>query len=299
MKNIHSVLALLTLGSFTSVVSAGIYSGPSDTTNAIDPAIASTDSRFTEWADAIDSTRTSFAPGGSTTIDQTGGVNSLGDLSAAQIAAGDSPGVLTATFPTGIRNGIGSDFAVFENAGEFFSSPFRFAEFAYVEVSSNGIQFAQFPSISMNLEGDLITDFGRSFAGVDTTNVFNLAGKQAGGFGTPFDLDDLLTETSVVDGIVDLDNIQFVRLIDIPGDGSFLDSLGNPILDPWQTSGGTGGFDFSLGPGQGVGVINAISIPEPSGLPVVGFLLVVGLQRRQNRFLSNTLAPFDSRWRST
>ncbi|MEM8910907.1 MAG: PEP-CTERM sorting domain-containing protein [Planctomycetota bacterium] len=261
---------------------AGIYSGPTDTTNPIDGAIVSGDSRFVQWADTIDETRTMFGPEGSPSIDQTGGFNSLGDLSAGEIAGGDSPGFLTVTFPTGIRNGFGADFAVFENFGAFFSEPFRFAELAYVEVSTNGTDFARFPSISTNTESDLNTDFGRGFAGVDVTNVFNLAGKHEDGFGTPFDLANLIADPLVSNGSLNLDDIQFVRLVDIPGSGDFLDSQGNGILDPWLTS-GTGGFDFRLGEGLGVGVINAVAIPEPGPFVVIAAFGWVALFKRRNR----------------
>ncbi|MEM6364021.1 MAG: PEP-CTERM sorting domain-containing protein [Planctomycetota bacterium] len=263
-----------------SLSNAGIYSGPTDTSNAIDPAIASNDSRFFEWADAIDASRTMFAPNGSTMIDQTGGFNSLGDLDSTQIGNGDLPGFLTVTFPSGIFNGAGTDFAIFENGGAFFTEPFRFAELAYVEVSTNGADFARFPSIATNLESDLNIGFGRGFAGVDVTNVFNLAGKHEAGFGTPFDLDDLLSDPLVLGGQLDLNDIQFVRIVDIPGDGSFLDSQSNPILDPWTTGGGLGGFDFALGVGSGVGVFNAVAIPEPSGFVAIATVCVFAFRKR-------------------
>lgn len=248
-----------------------IYSGPTETGHAIDPAIPAGDSRFVEWANYIDPDRTYFAPRGSTEINQTGGFNSLGDLDATEIARGDSPGFLTVTFPTGIRNGVGHDFAVFENGFTLGTNangvPGLFAEFAYVEVSTNGFDFARFPSISLNTSP--IAGSG-AFSGWDVTKVYNLAGKHAGGFGTPFDLDDLLDDPLVLSGLVNLTDIQFLKLVDIPGNGSFLDSQGNPILDAWLTSGSSGGFDFRLGVGLGVGVLN--SVPEPSSL----ILLMVG-----------------------
>lgn len=270
---------LLTLLAATAPAVAGPYSGPTDTSHPIDPAIPADSPLFIEWADAIDPALTQFAPEGSTDIDPIG-LNSLGDLSSDQIAAGVEPGFLTVTFPSGIQNGPGADFAVFENGGAFFDEPLRFAELAYVEVSTNGADFARFPSVSLNTEADLFVGFGRGFAGVDVTNVYNLAGKHEDGFGTPLDLDDIANNPLVTSGQVDLANIQFVRLVDIPGDGSFRDSQDNPILDPWTTV-GSGGFDFRLPPGQGVGVINAI-VPEPSG----GALLLAGvaacLGRRRN-----------------
>ncbi len=272
------LLAGLTLVMPDAIASAGTYSGPTDAGHAIDPAIASDSPLFVEWANAIEPNRTYFAPRGSISITDTG-FNSLGDLDADQIAAGDSPGFLTVTFPTGIGNGAGHDFAVFENGFVFPSSPYLFAELAYVEVSSNGTDFARFPSISTNT--DWQGSFGRSFAGYDSTNVYNLAGKHAGGYGTPFDLDDLLSDDLVTGGAVDLDSIQYLKLVDIPGDGSFLDSLGNGILDNWLST-GAGGFDFRLPAGQGVGVINT-AVPEPGSLVLwaTGLATVLVLRRRR------------------
>ncbi|MBX2853267.1 MAG: PEP-CTERM sorting domain-containing protein [Phycisphaeraceae bacterium] len=260
----------------TTAVVAGPYSGPTDTTHAIDPAIASGSSVFQEWADAIDPTRTAFAPNGSTSIDQVGGINSLGDLDESQINNGDPVGFLTVTFPNGIRNGSGADFAIFENGFIFPGDPYLNAELAYVEVSSNGTDFARFQSISTNtsFEGD----FGQGFGGFDTTNIYNLAGKHGAGFGTPFDLDDLLTDPLVIDGDVDLEDIQYVRLVDIPGNGAFLDSLDNPILDAWLTT-GTGGYDFALGEGSGVGVINAV--PEPTSAALLALAGMAVMRRRR------------------
>jgi len=242
-----------------------IYSGPTETSHFVDPAFVSNDPRFLEWANLIDSAQTAFAPRGSTVINQSGGFNSLGDLNTTEIASGSQPGVLTVRFPSGIRNGAGHDFAVFENGFVFPSEPNLFAELAFVEVSSDGTNYARFPSISTNLTW--AGTFGQSFGGFDTTKIFNLAGKHAGGFGTPFNLDDLASNGLVGSGLLDLNNIQYLKLVDIPGNGAYLDSLGNPILDTWLGSGTSGGFDFRLGTGVGVGVLNSIaSVPEPSSI---------------------------------
>jgi hypothetical protein len=80
----------------------------------------------------------------------------------------------------------------------------------------------------------------------------------------------------VLSGDIDLSNIQFVRLVDIPGNGAFTDSLGNPIYDNWLTS-GTGGFDFRLPPGQGVGVTH--NVPEPATAALI-LLSLLALRRR-------------------
>jgi hypothetical protein len=268
MKSSLPLAALLTAVLITTA-RAGLYSGPTDTTNAIDPAIPSNSPLFVEWADTIVPDLTYFAPRGSTAISATG-YNCLGDLDAAQIAAGASPGYLTVSFPTGIANGIGRDFAVFENGFGYGSPNGLFMDLAYVEVSTNGADFARFPSISTNTGP--VTGSG-AFAGFDTSNVFNLAGKHAAGYGTPFDLDGLLSDPLVIDGSVNLQNIQYVRLVDIPGNGGFLDSEGHPILDNWLTT-GTGGFDFRLPVGQGVGVVNAV--PEPAALVLLLTLALSG-----------------------
>src|SRR5436305_747845 len=99
LASISSVLLVA-----ASAARGGIYSGPTDTANAIDPAIPSASPLFIEWANAIDPTRTHFAPRGSTAISTTG-FSSLGDLDATEIANNVSPGYVTVTFPTAIRDG--------------------------------------------------------------------------------------------------------------------------------------------------------------------------------------------------
>ncbi|NEO58112.1 MAG: hypothetical protein F6K54_36690 [Okeania sp. SIO3B5] len=63
---------------------------------------------------------------------------------------------------------------------------------------------------------------------------------------------------SVTSGAVDINAIRFVRIVDIPGNGSFLDATGDPIFDPWPTAPPTatsGGFDLGA-----IGVINVIKL---------------------------------------
>jgi hypothetical protein len=151
-----------------------------------------------------------------------------------------------------------------------------FAEFAYVEVSTNGVDFARFPSLSLNTAP--VTGSG-AFAGFDVSNVNNLAGKHAAGFGTPFNLDDLTTNPLVVGGNVNLNNIRYVKLVDIPGNGAFKDSAGNGILDNWVTS-GSGGFDFRLPIGQGIGVINTVPETAPALILASALSLAIYLCRR-------------------
>lgn len=272
----NTILGLFTCTALGATAAAGIYSGPTDVAHPIDPAIPSNSPRFLEWANAIDASRTQFAPRGSSSISTTG-FNSLGDLNAAEIAAGNAPGFLTVTFPSGVRNGAGADFAVFENAFTFGSPNGLFLDLAYVEVSSNGVDFLRFPSISTN---SAPVQGSGAFAGYDTSNIYNLAGKHADSFGTPFDLAELAANPLVVGGTVNLSNIQYVKLVDIPGNGDFLDSMGNGILDNWLTS-GSGGFDFRLPAGRGVGVLHGVPEPAASSAFLAAAVLIAWQTRKR------------------
>lgn len=203
----------------------------------------------------------------------TGNVNdifSLGDLSREQINQTASPGQITLTFDEPIRNNNGYDFAVFENGllSEFTTPAGSaagqiLAELAYVEVSSNSEDFARFPAVSLTDQpGDL-------FSTIEMSNVYNLAGKHPNAYnictGTPFDLQDIATHPMVVSGLVDSNDIKYVRIVDIPGTGDFYDdavehidpntwpawdyySHNHPIFDAWNTSlvplHPSGGFDL-------------------------------------------------------
>lgn len=174
-------------------------------------------------------------------------------------------GSIVLGFEAPIYDGEGVDFAVFENG---FSDEFGlFAEFAYVEVSSDGVSFARFDAICLRTTSVL------PFEEVDPSDYYNLAGDQPTGLGTGFDLEELAQHPLVVSGDVDLDEIYYVRVVDVIGDGTTMDSLGNPIRDPYPTPFPNGGFDL-----DGVG---AIHVPEPD-LPVslgAGWLALLGLRR--------------------
>ncbi len=184
-------------------------------------------------------------------------VVSLGDLDTDEIADGCAPGQITLIFgdpsvpndPNHIRNVDGYDFVVFENA---FLSTYTgggsvagemFAELGYVEVSSDGINFTRFPSVS--LTSGLVGAYGT----IEISDVFNLVGKHpnAGNVctGTPFDLSEIADEPNVVSGLVDVNNISYVRIVDIPGSGSedfydeavkYIDPNSWPDWDYYSTS---------------------------------------------------------------
>ena len=215
---------------------------------------------------------------------------SLGELTAEQIAAAVMPGQITLTFDRPIQNGEGADFAVFENGFGFADTGKLFAELAFVEVSTNGVDFLRFPSLS--LTPDPLEPFGQ----LDPTQVYNLAGKHVNNgiilpdnqfiqasWGTPFDL-EVLTDIAQP-SLIDLNSINFVRIVDIPGNGAFVDSEGRPIYDPWLTTiPGSGGFDL-----EAVGVINAEAVPEPTSIVALSLAGVLGvsLRRSSNRAKSS------------
>lgn len=156
------------------------------------------------------------------------------------VSLGDG-GMATLTFAKPIRNGEGHDFCVFENG---FSD--TYLELAFVEVSSDGNRFVRFPSISLTQTDTQIDGFGS----LDATKIHNLAGKYRQGYGTPFDLEDLIDSVDI-----DLNNITHVRIIDVVGSINPLyaryDSQGNAINDLFNTPFSSGGFDLDA-----VGVIH-------------------------------------------
>lgn len=163
------------------------------------------------------------------------GVVSLGDGGSA-----------TLTFEGSIYNGVGADFAVFENGFD------AFLELAFVEVSSDGINFFRFPAYS-ETNTETQTD---GFGSTDATNIHNLAGKYVNSYGTPFDLEDLQGI-----GGLNIDAISHVKIIDVVGAINPLyatyDYLGRAINDPYPTPFPSSGFDLDA-----VGVIHLI----PTGI---------------------------------
>ncbi len=154
-----------------------------------------------------------------------------GDSTAAVVSLGNG-GQITLLFDPPITDGDSWDLAVFENA---FAD--TYLELGFVEVSSDGVHFQRFDSAFRSP--------GAACAGCSgtATNIGGLAGKYVVGQGTPFDLSTLRNFPLVRAGTVDLAAIRQVRLVDIVGDLSTLDSFGRPITDP-LSSAGTSGFDL-------------------------------------------------------
>lgn len=156
------------------------------------------------------------------------------------VSLGDG-GEAIVSFPIYINDQLGVDFAVFENS---FSD--NYMELAHVEVSSDGIHFFRFPSVSEQPTSNQLTNFTYS----DCRMVNNLAGKYRAGFGTPFDLADLSDNP-----LLNKQAITHVKLIDAVGSiDSFYgttDANGTLINDAFPTPFASGGFDLDA-----VGIIN-------------------------------------------
>ncbi len=191
-------------------------------------------------------------------------------------------GSLVLTFAAAMRDGPGPDFAVFENgfveaadwtgtSREGATNDFTFAELAFVEVATTPDAWARFPSVYLNrdeLFGPVPDNGENRFSSQDATRIDGLAGKHTLDYGTPFDLAALADLPAVTNGSVDLREINYIRLVDVVGDGSTTDSWGHAIFDPYYDSthgypepapsAGMDGFDL-----RGVAVIH-FAAPTPA-----------------------------------
>lgn len=198
----------------------------------------------------------------------------IGIAGASGVVSLGDGGSATVSFLYPVKNGPSWDFAVFENS---FSDDFL--ELAFVEVSSDGVNFFRFPAHSLT---DTSVQVG-SFGATNAFEINNLAGKYRGLYGTPFDLQELAGITGL-----DINQVSKIKIIDVVGNiqeqYATYDTAGRKVNDPWPTPFGGGGFDLDA-----IGVIyqnttagieessqGRISVyPNPckvSGKLVVGFM---------------------------
>ena len=224
--------------------SVGPYAPPAE--QAGSTAIATANSLFVDWASGATVTRglQDIADANSGLASFGDPVNGTGIADNTLVSLGDA-GEAILTFTTPIADESGYDFAVFENS---FSD--TFLELAFVEVSSDGVNYFRFPAHSLTSTDTQVGGFGD----VDATFINNLAGKYKANFGTPFDLSDIAD-----DPLLDKDNITHVKIIDAVGtiDPAFAsyDAYGNEVNDPYPTPFASSGFDLDA-----VGVINQSSL---------------------------------------
>lgn len=219
-------------------------------------AISKSDNRFVDWAsncvvergwvDIADKSQGKASIGAE--------AQGIGKADNYVVSLGDS-GVATLTFDGLIYNGLGADFAVFENG---FNNPANaeeaFLELAFVEVSSDGVNFTRFAASSQT-ESPQVPGAG---VYMNARKVNNLAGKYIVNYGTPFDLEELKGTPGL-----DVDKISHVRIVDVIGSIGAVgtkDKDGNPINDPYPTPYPSSGFDLDA-----VGVIHSPG-KWPSGI---------------------------------
>ena len=136
------------------------------------------------------------------------------------------------------------DLIVFENP--IMAGPGVFAELVRVGVSTNGVDYAFFPTACsvpgpVGPYGTIDPSLVDGFAGVGP--VYANVGPPADGGndldpfdpgeagGDAFDLADLAGHPLVTSGAVNLHRIYYVKLVDVLGDGTEQDSAGSPIYD--------------------------------------------------------------------
>ena len=202
-------------------------------------AIAHDDPRIVGWAEGC----ASYLQGPGVTESQfampSQAIGPAGTNTVAVVTLGNG-GSITMTFGAPITDGDGADFAVYENS---FAADI-FLELGFVEVSTDGVHFVRFDSAFHSSVTPCANCSGTA------AEMGGLAGAYMVGYGTPFDLAALRNAPAVRDGSVDLTSINYVRIVDIIGDGTTLDSFGRAIVDP-MSNGPTAGFDL-----DGIAVLN-------------------------------------------
>ncbi len=243
MKFIELHFCFLVLFYFLSFQVNAQFSGPPGTLNSI--AIYKDSSIFCNWAKYCVVQR-GFKDVSNDTLGYADlGVdsNAVGAAGNAVVSLGDG-GVAILTFNPPITNGSGFDFAVFENS---FSD--NFLELAFVEVSSDGINFFRFPATSNIQNSQQIGPFDLLS---EPEKINNLAGKFRALFGTPFDLDELSNSSGL-----NINSITHIKVIDVVGSinpvfASF-DKNQQIINDPFPTPFSSSGFDLDA-----IGVIHQL-----------------------------------------
>jgi len=182
-----------------------------------------------------------------------GAYASVGDSSKAigpadgtnVVSLGDG-GFAILNFQSPIKNAAGNDFCIFENSFD----P-GFLELAFVEVSSDGINYTRFPA-TCNMQNTV--QIGPFDTSGDPTKLNNLAGKYIANFGTPFDLQELAGSPNL-----NINNITHVKIIDVVGciqsQYATFDANNNKINDLWPTAFASCGFDLDA-----VGVIHQVPV---------------------------------------
>ncbi len=200
-------------------------------------AISKDDPRFQAWA----SKTLSVSYGDGVTADWETPEKALGPATGdtTDVVSLGEGGTITLGFDVTLTDGVGYDFAVFENG---FADDYL--ELAFVEVSSDAAHYLRFDTAS------LVDAPVGAYGTLNPEQLEGFAGKYRVGFGTPFDLSWLKDRPEVRAGLVNLSQITSIRIVDIVGDGRNRDSFGHVVYDPYPTT-GSAGFDL-----EAIGLLN-------------------------------------------
>lgn len=212
----RGLVILLLMGSASSTL-AGPFPGAAGQPGST--ALHMNTNLFVSWASGW----TNYTVGGSVSNQFQNPSNAVGPSTGGtfDVVTLGNGGSITLSFDVPIADGPGFDFAVFENA---FND--TFLELAYVEVSTDGSNFFRFANQSLTA-----VPVPFLFGIVDPTDIDGYGGKYQAEYGTPFDLQEM----NGVSPLLDLDNVNWVRIVDIVGDSNYTDSVGNVIYDPHPT----------------------------------------------------------------
>jgi hypothetical protein len=128
-----------------------------------------------------------------------------------------------------------------------------------------------------------------SFEPVDPNDYENFAGDQPIGSGTGFDLAELAGHPLVSAGLLDLNDVAYVRLIDVIGNGTTFDADAQQVWDPYPTAFAVGGFDA-----EAVGVLHVAPEPGASALLAAGAGCLALLARWRTRAAGTAARPRSS-----
>lgn len=287
-RGLLSVITIIAAVMLAGSVLAGPFAPPAEQTGST--AIHMDDERFVGWATGV-----AYEPGWIDISNPSGGkipFTPFGDPSLALDKAVGDPfdvvslgdgGYATLTFAKPICDGPGYDLAVFENS---FSD--TMLELAFVEVSSDGMTFFRFDSVSLTPTDVQVSGFDP----LDATNLHNLAGKYRGGYGTPFDLNELAGRSPLLNVM----SITHVRVRDVVGciqnAYTTYDSQGYKVNEPWSTPFTSGGFDLDavgvLNFKNGYSVSGRVQLRDFDPAKVSGFPIEVELRKQDGSTVTRT-----------
>jgi hypothetical protein len=198
-------------------------------------AIAADSSIIARWGDSVAVNRGPMyiANPGAGLAGHGQGEHARGPADMMAVSLGDG-GSATFVFDPPLQDSPGPDIAVFENSFDD-----NFLELAFVAISSDGETFITLPAVSLTQMQEQVGPFGT----LEAEKLHNLAGKYRGGYGVPFDFEELEGHNAV-----NIMMVSHVKITDVVGsvDDTYasFDSEGNIINDPYPTNFNTGGFDL-------------------------------------------------------